>query len=55
MRTIDTDPSEPKHALRDALSALNPLAMWRAMQEAADQVCLMDAVPTRSDIWHQRH
>jgi hypothetical protein len=48
MRTIDThEPAESKHALRDTLTALNPLEMWRAWQEAADQVCLMDAVPPR--------
>lgn len=49
MRTLDAyDPLPSKPAtLRDTLAALSPLEMWRAWQEAADQVCVMDAVPLR--------
>ena len=49
MRTIDlSEPVSPKPtALREVLAALNPLEMWRAWQEAADQVCLMAPAPIR--------
>jgi hypothetical protein len=49
MRTLDlSDTATPKTAvLREALAALNPLEMWRAWQEAADQVCLMAPAPLR--------
>ncbi len=49
MRIIDlNEPEAPKHTtLRETLAALNPLEMWRAWQEAADQVCLMAPIPVR--------
>lgn len=49
MRTLDAyEPVSPEPTtLRETLASLNPLEMWRAWQEAADQVCLMDAVPLR--------
>lgn len=52
MRTLDAnEPETPvSTSLRQALAALNPFEIWRAWQEAADQVCLMAPVPLR-----QRH
>ncbi len=49
MRTFDAnEPETPTSlTLRQMLAALNPLEIWRAWQEAADQVCLMAPVPLR--------
>jgi hypothetical protein len=49
MRTLDAyEPLSPESTtLRETLASLSPLEMWRAWQEAADQVCVMDAVPLR--------
>ena len=49
MRTLDAkEPETPMSvSLRQTLAALNPFEIWRAWQEAADQVCLMAPVPLR--------
>lgn len=49
MRTLDAnDPETPSGTtLRQTLASLNPFEIWRAWQEAADQVCLMAPVPLR--------
>ncbi len=49
MRTLDANEPETLTGatLRKTLAALNPLEIWRAWQEAADQVCLMAPVPIR--------
>jgi hypothetical protein len=49
MRTLDANEPETsaRVTLLKTLAALNPFELWRAWQEAADQVCLMAPIPLR--------
>jgi len=49
MRILDANETETpaKVTLRKTLAALKPFELWRAWQEAADQICLMAPVPLR--------